>query len=213
MKRLFLAFALLALIFTSCNKVQPFGIIYVTDNADLTIVTGDYAVTSTDGSVVDYTVSNGTLTISGNSNAKVAIPDPGLITAIKADSNATITSNEVLNVNKVFAIDARGNADVELSLTTGTLAINLDDDATLVINADTCTNVTLNANGNSTLNAFSLIAKNYVINVTGTADAEIYASSSISGKVSDEADVKYKGNPQDVNVVVDETATFIPASK
>ena len=214
MLKVFVTGLILLTILSGCEKnLPPISAIKVIDNADVTLKLGDKAQIASDTTFdVQYTVNDGELIISGNSDALVILPAEvyANINAITVDSNADIKSDEgiIINFPENLVINAGTNADFTLALNTSNLVVNASGNSDIKITGDTCVAVSLNASDDVDYEAYGLKAKDYTINVSGNADANIYATNSIVGNVKDEASVTYKGNPAEINVNVDSTATF-----
>ena len=217
MKRFFLLISLLAItiLFNSCQPFISFTYIRVTGNSKAELTSGfDFNIIENDSINSHYYISNDTLYVYGNSDVTVQIPDFSQITSIYADSSAQVFTrdNNIYNFNPVLTLTAEGNATITLNLTTSTLNVTVNDTATIIINSDTCNTVILNQTDFSNYWAYGLIASNYIINVSDAASANIYATNSISGNVTDNATVYYQGSPSQITVNVSGNAVFAPDS-
>jgi len=219
-KFLSFSFSLLTLLFFfSCNKVPQFTVIQVTDNADVTIAIGDEmkVVPINSQDEAEFVIEDGALKIYGNSDATLYLPESFLtfITAITVDSNASLESSQnlVLDFPKVFALSVNDNGDLFLNINVPNLYVNISGNGTVELEGENVNTVTLNAQDNADYYAFDLFAEDYTLNVTGTAGAVINASNSIIGHIKNSAVVYYLGNPQNINVIVEDNASFINVTK
>ncbi len=215
MKRFYalIGLALAIVLFNSCQPFISFTYIKVSGNSRAELAGGfDFNVVENDSLNSHYYISNDTLYVYGNSDVTIQIPDFSQITSIYADSSAHVFTRDdnIYNFNPVLTITAEGNAFINLNLTTSTLNVTVNDSATVVINSDTCNTVILNQTDSSNYWAYGLIAQNYVINVSDHALANIYATNSITGNVTDYAQVYYQGEPQQITVNVSGKAIFVP---
>ncbi len=217
MKRFFVQISLFVtvLMLNSCQPFISFTYIRVTGNSKVELSGGfDFNIIENDSINSHYYISNDTLYVYGNSDVTVQIPDFSQITLIYADSSAQVFTrdNNIYNFNPVLTLTAEGNSTITLNLTTSTLNVTVNDSATIIINSDTCNTVILNQTDSSNFWAFGLIASNYIINVSDYATANIYATNSISGNVTDNATVFYQGSPYEITVNVSGNAVFAPDS-
>ena len=203
------------LFFTSCQKIPTFTAIKVCKDAELKLAIGDKLQVAPDDKddQVNYIIANGVLTIAENSDAVLYLPEQSysLITSIEVDTNASvdIKDNTPLKVADVFAINVKDEGELKLNLIAKNLAVNGSGESDIDLIGDTCSNVTLNISDKVEYKAFDLKAKNYILNVTDKAYAEIFANNSITGNISDQGIVKYKGNPATKDVLVRDSAQFI----
>ncbi len=184
--------------------------IIITNNADVKIVRGDKVMIASDDKKDDdslsYTVVGNVLTISGNSDAVLYLPDLTNIGSITVSMNGDLEADDDNFSFDSLLITVVGEGDASLQLTGKTLILNLKDDADLKIKGNS-NYVGLTASGNADYDGKDLVAKDYLVNLSGNSEAHVNATNSISGELSDYADLYYQGiDASALNLVVHDSA-------
>ena len=215
MKRLVLLLGLV-IVLAGCQKQLPdFAVLKVTDNADVAVQFGDkLLLKTTDGDVSDeYVLDGDSLIISGNADVILTVPQDkiSMISTLVVDGEADLVfdTTVVWTFENGLIVNVGTDGDLYLRLAAPFAKFNLSGNSDLYVTGDTCTSVTLVATDNSTLHALNFQVKDYEIDVSGEADAYLYATNSISGTVKDDATVEYKGTPDTSQVTVSDNASLI----
>src|SRR6266487_5495323 len=147
--------------------------------------------------------------------------DDGNVLRIKTEEGYNLRSSRQIKVYVSSAVFKRfeasgacdifsegkisSSSDIDLGLS-GSCEVTMDINAPKV-SADvsgTCTvklkgetkDFKLQGSGSTDVKCFDLIAENVDLDISGAGDAEVYASSKLSGSISGAADVHYKGAAQ-----------------
>ncbi|MCX6210358.1 MAG: DUF2807 domain-containing protein [Bacteroidetes bacterium] len=120
------------------------------------------------------------------------------ITSLKLSGASSVTTSSTLN-NDNLSIEASGASSVKADIKTKVLKINTTGASTVNLSgiADA---VDLKASGASTIKNKSLKANVYTVDVSGASNIKLFATQGITGELSGASNLKYSGNPSNVQV-------------
>jgi len=132
-------------------------------------------------------------------DVKITVPYKTL-NSLSLNGSGDITADGAIKTN-LFEVSLVGSGDIviEVSAEKVAMALRGSGDLKLSGSADV---VDAKVSGSGDLEAGSLKAKTTVVELTGSGDATVYASGTITAKVAGSGDIRYKGNPEVENTKV-----------
>ncbi len=148
-------------------------------------------------------VENGVLSLSTKGKIKSKDNVKILITFKKLKSIEQSGTSEISSTNTIkednFSLKGSGASEVDLNLEVNDLRVDYSGASDIKL-IGTVTDFNVKLSGASDLKAAELLAKNVKIDISGASDVKIFASDSISGKVSGASSINVKGNPPSRNI-------------
>ena len=149
------------------------------------------------------------------SNNCVVVADDNLIPFIKTEvvnNKLNISLNEsyaseeklVVNINTPnydeVSLSGSGNINI-LDFKNNNLSLNISGSGNITGNGEVETLV-VKINGSGNLMSKEIKSKFATITINGSGDAEVFASDSISAKINGSGNIKYFGNPENVDSII-----------
>ncbi len=185
------------------RTLDDFSEISLKGNYQVTLKSGStpQVVIVTDENLLDYintSVENEVLTI--DNQEKIYSKD-GIklfityqdLTAMQSAGASVIKSEEVLSGEK-FHLDVTGAGLVEMELEVGEFHLDLPG-AGLVKLSGKASDASFNLAGVGNLEAYSLVADNCEVNVSGLGGAQVHVKENLKASVNGIGGIKYKGDP------------------
>jgi len=88
-----------------------------------------------------------------------------------------------------------GSCDATMDLNAPKISVNMSGAGSIKLKGET-KDFRVQGSGSTDIKSFELLAENVDLDLSGAGDAEVYASSKLTGSISGAADVRYKGNAQ-----------------
>jgi hypothetical protein len=104
-------------------------------------------------------------------------------------SEGKITSSSDID----FELSGACNATMDVNAPK--ISVNMSGAGSIKLKGET-KDFKVQGSGSTDIKSFDLLAENVDLDLSGAGDAEVYASSKLSGSISGAADVRYKGNAQ-----------------
>ena len=149
------------------------------------------------------------------SNNCVVVADDNLIPFIKTEvvnNKLNISLNEsyaseeklVVNINTPnydeVSLSGSGNINI-LDFKNNNLSLNISGSGNITGNGEVETLV-VKINGSGNLLSKEIKSKSATITINGSGDGEVFASDSISAKINGSGNIKYFGNPENVDSII-----------
>ena len=149
------------------------------------------------------------------SNNCVVVADDNLIPFIKTEvvnNKLNISLNEsyaseeklVVNINTPnydeVSLSGSGNINI-LDFKNNNLSLNISGSGNITGNGEVETLV-VKINGSGNLMSKEIKSKSATITINGSGDGEVFASDSISAKINGSGNIKYFGNPENVDSII-----------
>jgi len=149
------------------------------------------------------------------SNNCVVVADDNLIPYIKTEvvnNKLNISLNEsysseeklVVNINTPnydeVSLSGSGNINI-LDFKNNNLSLNISGSGNITGNGEVETLV-VKINGSGNLMSKEIKSKSATITINGSGDGEVFASDSISAKINGSGNIKYFGNPENVDSII-----------
>ena len=156
------------------------------------------------------------------SNNCVVIADDNLIPYIKTEvvnNKLNISLNEsysseeklVVNINTPnydeVSLSGSGNINI-LDFKNNNLSLNISGSGNITGNGEVETLV-VKINGAGNLMSKEIKSKSATITINGSGDGEVFASDSISAKINGSGNIKYFGNPENVDSIINGSGDII----
>ena len=88
-----------------------------------------------------------------------------------------------------------GSCDATMDVNAPKISVNMSGAGSIKLKGET-KDFRVQGSGSTDIKSFELLAENVDLDLSGAGDAEVYASSKLTGSISGAADVRYKGNAQ-----------------
>ena len=156
------------------------------------------------------------------SNNCVVVADDNLIPYIKTEvinNKLNISLNEsysseeklVVNINTPnydeVSLSGSGNINI-LDFKNNNLSLNISGSGNITGNGEVETLV-VKINGSGNLMSKEIKSKSATITINGSGDGEVFASDSISAKINGSGNIKYFGNPENVDSIINGSGDII----
>ena len=156
------------------------------------------------------------------SNNCVVVADDNLIPYIQtevANNKLNISLNEsyssedklVVNINTPnydeVSLSGSGNINI-LDFKNNNLSLNISGSGNITGNGEVETLV-VKINGSGNLMSKEIKSKSATITINGSGDGEVFASDSISAKINGSGNIKYFGNPENVDSIINGSGDII----
>ena len=156
------------------------------------------------------------------SNNCVVVADDNLIPYIKTEvvnNKLNISLNEsyaseeklVVNINTPnydeVSLSGSGNINI-LDFKNNNLSLNISGSGNITGNGEVETLV-VKINGSGNLMSKEIKSKSATIIINGSGDGEVFASDSISAKINGSGNIKYFGNPENVDSIINGSGDII----
>ena len=156
------------------------------------------------------------------SNNCVVVADDNLIPYIKTEvvnNKLNISLNEsysseeklVVNINTPnydeVSLSGSGNINI-LDFKNNNLSLNISGSGNIIGNGEVETLV-VKINGSGNLMSKEIKSKSATITINGSGDGEVFASDSISAKINGSGNIKYFGNPENVDSIINGSGDII----
>ena len=157
------------------------------------------------------------------SNNCVVVADDNLIPYIKTEvinNKLNISLNEsysseeklVVNINTPnydeVSLSGSGNINI-LDFKNNNLSLNISGSGNITGNGEVETLV-VKINGSGNLMSKEIKSKSATITINGSGDGEVFAGDSISAKINGSGNIKYFGNPENVDSIINGSGDIEP---
>jgi hypothetical protein len=222
MKRILLLAVLSSLLFTSCrfigkrvkgsgnvttesrNYSNFYGVdisgaidLYVKQDAayGVKVVVDDnlqqYVQISEEGGILHIKTKRG-YRLKPTSSIKVYASAP-LFRSFDASGACDIYTENTITNNESVALELSGASDADMDIKSPKVDADLTGAGSVKLRGET-RDFTLDGTGSSSFKCFNLLAENVDVDITGSGDAEVFASVKLNVKVTGSGSVKYKGS-------------------
>lgn len=124
---------------------------------------------------------------------KVHVSAP-VLRKISASGACDIFTSGRLTSSESFAINLSGASDAELDLKAPRVTADLTGAGKLKLKGET-RDLELEGTGSSELECLEMMAENVTVDITGSGEADVFASVTLDVSVTGSGSVKYKGSP------------------
>ena len=115
--------------------------------------------------------------------------------SLDASGACNIYSENKISSPDIIDIGASGSCDINLEVNTPKVVADLSGACNLELKGET-KDFSVEGSGSTGIKTMGLIAENVDVDISGSGDADVYASSKLDVHVSGAGSVRYKGNPQ-----------------
>lgn len=150
-----------------------------------------YLLTEIDGSTLRIHQKEGT-NLNPSKSIKVYISGPSFKHFEASGACDFYSENKLISIEAV-TISLSGSSGVKLELKAPKIDAELSGAGTITLKGET-KDFTVDGSGSTDVKCFELMTENTRVELTGSGDAEIFASVKLDVQVSGAAYVKYKGN-------------------
>ncbi|MDI1255749.1 MAG: DUF2807 domain-containing protein [Flavobacterium sp.] len=208
MKKAIVLFGLLFVFAATAQQKRTIGNytkLYVKGSFDVTLVQGktEATITTSDKSILESVkieISDNVLNIymddhkwKNYGDIKIELPYQNL-NEIHLNGSGSIAADGAINSDNIKVI-VSGSGDIALTINAKNAVGELTGSGDLTLGGMT-TNFEGKVIGSGDLKASRFKAENTLIEVSGSGDANVYASENIKARVVGSGDIKYAGNPK-----------------
>ncbi len=192
------------------RNVPEFNTVRSSGSIDVEIKMGDaYSVlVENDENLLPYVITNvdnGVLSIRykdnysiNNDHAKVTVTAPSLNKIITSGSGNIEAIGTIKNASNIdFSLS--GSGDVEADVDAPSIKVSGSGSGNLKLSGRT-KDFDCKMSGSGDVNCPNLKSENANIKISGSGNARVFASVSITGRSSGSGDIRYSGNPQTTDV-------------
>ena len=153
----------------------------------------EYVVTKIKGDNLIVKVENGiNLKPSWNKTIKITIPFED-ISKVSLSGSGDLWNEDTIDTDDID-VSLSGSGDVILEVNANSVDGSISGSGDLTIKGKT-NNLNARVAGSGDFHGFSLEAKNTIVSVAGSGDAEVVSNESIKARVAGSGDIEYRGNP------------------
>jgi len=153
----------------------------------------EYIETIDEGDVLRIRTREG-FNIRSSSQVKVYVSSP-TFKKFEASGACDIFSDGQISNASEIEIDLSGSCNATMDLNTPRVSSEGSGATTLSLKGQT-KDLSVEGSGSTNIKCLDLLSQNVELDLSGAGDAELNASTKISGSISGSADVRYKGNAQ-----------------
>jgi hypothetical protein len=151
-----------------------------------------YIETVSDGNTLRIHTREG-YNLSPSSHIKVFVSN-SLFKRLGASGACDIYSENRITSAEPLFIDISGSSEVKLELNTPKIAADISGSCDLLLTGET-KDFSVHGSGSTDIKAMDLKAENVDVHISGSGEADVYASVKLNIGVSGSGSVRYKGNP------------------
>jgi Putative auto-transporter adhesin, head GIN domain len=155
-----------------------------------------YIETEVNGSKLKIRTQDG-FNLKPTHGIKIYITSPAF-NSISSAGSGNIYSQGVIKNSSKIECETTGSADMELSVDAPEIKTQVTGSGDIKINGSTG-KFTVGITGSGDVKAAELKAEDAKVNITGSGNAEVFASVKLDVSVAGSGDVKYKGNAPQIN--------------
>ena len=173
--------------------------VYITKSTDLSLVV---EADENLHDLIETNVIDGTLIITAKKNIGLATAKKIHLSVDNLNEILVASGAEVYSENTFFTevlkINASSGSEATMMLRVSDLTCNTSSGADINLKGE-AVNFTVSASSGSDINAYNLKVKNCSAKATSGSDIEIHVTNSFKGSATSGADIRYKGNPKEVD--------------
>jgi hypothetical protein len=190
---------------TSTIDIANFDAIAVSDNIQVEITTGDnyevkleaseslkdYVVFDKDGNELEIKFKNGFYI--NNSNVKVYITAP-FYSSLSVAGSGSLTSNGLIDKLNKLNIEVSGSGNISMQLDAPTVNAAITGSGSVNLSGRTKT-LDVQVSGSGQYKGADLKSEDCKVAVTGSGDAQVFASTTLDARITGSGTVTYGGKP------------------
>ncbi len=181
--------------FKSISTYGAIDVVLTQSSATSVQVSGDenllqYITTETDGSTLKIKIKQG-YSLNPEKHLQVRISAPQFEEVSSSGSGNITSENTLVNEDKMdFQLNGSGDMNIKLDATS--VESHTAGSGDIIFSGKT-KSADMSVAGSGNIHSFGLTTQNTEINITGSGDAEVYATRELNVKVIGSGDVRYKG--------------------
>lgn len=151
----------------------------------------EYIQVIEDGNIVRIRTERG-FNLHGTKRIKVYVSSPDF-KSFRASGACNIYSENKINSTDILAFDLSGSSDVKMELNSPKVDADLSGACKIELQGET-KDFKVDGSGSTDIYSLNLLAENVDIGISGSGDAEVFASRKLDVDVSGSGTIKYKGS-------------------
>jgi len=151
-----------------------------------------YILTNREGDVLVIRTRNG-YNLHSDNNIKIYVTAPAL-EEITIGGSGSVTSAEKLAGSRKLQIHVNGSGDVKLDVDAPEVEAETNGSGTIIL-AGTTKQFSAEINGSGDFKCFNLLSETTGVEISGSGDAQVFASKQLDIDIRGSGDVAYKGTP------------------
>jgi len=227
MRRLFPLLLVISLTFSACSffggervdgngirsteqrNVADFNGVSVSGGMDVILIPGAYSVrieadenllqyieTELDGNVLEIGPRKG-YNLRSDADMKIYVSAP-YFNEIEVSGSGSVVSQSKIKAENKLNTNISGSGDMKLDLDAPEVDMDISGSGSVMLSGAT-RKLRADINGSGELMAFNLMSEETEVEISGSGDAEVYASKVLGISISGAGNVEYKGNPPSLN--------------
>ena len=112
-----------------------------------------------------------------------------------ASGSCDLYSQDQITSTDALDFHASGRCKITMDVNAPKVTVRVSGACDVILKGET-KDFSVDGSGSTDIRCFDLKAENVTVDLSGSGDAEVYASSTLKGSASGSADIKYKGNGQ-----------------
>jgi hypothetical protein len=151
----------------------------------------EYVITKVENGVLNIYLKNNLSFRSINVTVYVSSPS---IQQLLVSGSGTITSKNLLKDEDKIELKVSGSGEIEANLDAPSIVANVSGSGKILLRGRT-KNFSSTVSGSGDLDCEKLLAENTAVKVSGSGNANVFASVNLDAKVSGSGNIFYSGNP------------------
>lgn len=155
-----------------------------------------HIITELDGDVLQIGPADN-MNLDPDAGMKVYVTAP-IFNVVEVDGSGNITSQGRIRADEKLETEIAGSGDIRLELDAPEVQMEITGSGTIHLSGNT-RRFRSEINGSGDLRAFDLLSEDTEVEISGSGDAQVFASKQLGIQINGSGNVDYKGNPPSIN--------------
>lgn len=155
-----------------------------------------HIITELDGDVLVVEPQKN-MNLNADAGMKVYITAP-IFNKVEVSGSGNVVSQGRIKADKKMETEISGSGDMRLELDAPEVQMEITGSGTINLSGNT-RRFTSEINGSGDLRAFDLLSEDTEVEISGSGDAQVFASKQLGIRINGSGNVDYKGNPPAIN--------------
>lgn len=155
-----------------------------------------HIVTELDGDVLEIGPEN-KVNLRSDRGIKIYVTAP-LFNVVAVNGSGSITSQARIRADQKMKAEISGSGDIRLEVDAPEIDMDIDGSGNVILSGNT-RRFKSDINGSGEVRAFDLLSEETEVQISGSGDAQVFASKQLGISINGAGNVDYKGNPPSLN--------------
>lgn len=155
-----------------------------------------HIVTELDGDILEIGPEKGH-NLNPDAGLKVYVTAP-LFNVVEVNGSGNVVSQSRIKADERLRTEISGSGDMRLELDAPEVEMEITGSGTIILSGNT-RRFRSEINGSGDLRAFDLLSEDTEVEISGSGDAQVFASKQLGIRINGSGNVDYKGNPPSIN--------------